>query len=126
MYPNAVGDRYPNLAHRLWVLQLPSGVADLNSPVTAPDVQRYIQSPGVGSIERIKLSRLAWDISGSEFAGRHQQYEIFYAGAPFVVRGVYTFHNFGYDEHVARLDEFLATYGTDAQPNRTATTSREV
>jgi 4-hydroxyphenylacetate 3-monooxygenase len=92
------------------VLQMPSGVADMRSSVTGPDVERYIASPGVGSEERIKLFRLAWDIIGSEFAGRHQQYELFYAGAPFVVRGVYAYRNYGYEQHVAELDEFLSSY----------------
>lgn len=97
------------------VLQLPSGVADMKSPTTAPDVERYIASPGVPSEERIKLFRLAWDIIGSEFAGRHQQYELFYAGAPFVVKGVYTYRNYGYEAQVAELDEFLAGYGVDGR-----------
>jgi 4-hydroxyphenylacetate 3-monooxygenase len=95
------------------VLQMPSGVSDMTSPVTGPDVERYIASPGVSSEERIKLFRLAWDIIGSEFAGRHQQYELFYAGAPFVVKGAYTFRNYGFESHVAELDEFLAAYGTE-------------
>ena len=47
---------------------------------------------------------------GSEFAGRHQQYEMFYAGAPFVVRGVYAYHNFGYADAVASVEEFLSGY----------------
>jgi 4-hydroxyphenylacetate 3-monooxygenase len=97
------------------VLQLPSSVADMKSPVTATDVERYIASPGVPSEERIKLFRLAWDIIGSEFAGRHQQYELFYAGAPFVVKGVYTYRNYGYETQVAELDEFLASYGVDGR-----------
>lgn len=97
------------------VLQLPSGVVDMKSPVTAPDIERYIASPGVPSEERIKLFRLAWDIIGSEFAGRHQQYELFYAGAPFVVKGVYTYRNYGYEAQVAELDEFLAGYGVDGR-----------
>jgi 4-hydroxyphenylacetate 3-monooxygenase len=37
-------------------------------------------------LERFRLFRLAWDLVGSEFAGRHVQYEKFYAGASFVVR----------------------------------------
>jgi len=77
------------------VLQLPSSVQDLTSPLTARDIEHYVQSPGVGSEERIKLFKLAWDIIGSEFAGRHQQYEMFYAGAPFVVKGAYTYRNCG-------------------------------
>jgi 4-hydroxyphenylacetate 3-monooxygenase len=97
------------------VLQLPSSVADLKSPVTKSDMERYVQSPGVTSEERIKLFKLAWDIIGSEFAGRHQQYEMFYAGAPFVVKGAYTFRNYGYDALVAELDVFLAAYGVDGE-----------
>ncbi|MDQ4504371.1 4-hydroxyphenylacetate 3-hydroxylase N-terminal domain-containing protein [Sinomonas sp. ASV322] len=97
------------------VLQLPSGVADMKSPTTAPDVERYIASPGVPSEERIKLFRLAWDIIGSEFAGRHQQYELFYAGAPFVVKGVYTYRHYGYEAQVAELDEWLAGYSIDGR-----------
>jgi 4-hydroxyphenylacetate 3-monooxygenase len=30
----------------------------------------------------VSLLKLAWDLIGSEFAGRHQQYEKFYAGPP--------------------------------------------
>ncbi|HZZ51196.1 MAG TPA: 4-hydroxyphenylacetate 3-hydroxylase N-terminal domain-containing protein [Pseudonocardia sp.] len=95
------------------VLQLPASVRDLTSELTSRDVRHYIQSPGVESVERIKLFKLAWDIIGSEFAGRHQQYEMFYAGAPFVVRGVYAFRNFDYDAAVADLDTFLSGYGVE-------------
>ena len=35
---------------------------------------------------RVALMRLVWDFLGSEFGSRHQQYEKFYAGAPFIVR----------------------------------------
>ena len=34
----------------------------------------------------MKLFKLAWDMVGSEFAGRHLQYEKFYAGASFIIR----------------------------------------
>lgn len=97
------------------VLQLPSSVRDLQSEVSKLDIERYVQSPGVPSEERVKLFKLAWDIIGSEFAGRHQQYEMFYAGAPFVVKGAYTFRNFGYDELVAALDVFLVSYSTNGE-----------
>ncbi|WP_454116924.1 4-hydroxyphenylacetate 3-hydroxylase C-terminal domain-containing protein [Microbacterium aurum] len=107
------------------VLQLPSGASDLQSPTTGPDIERYIQSPGAPSEERIKLFRLAWDIIGSEFAGRHQQYELFYAGAPFVVRGVYTFRHYGYEQQVAELDEFLDGYGLDGRVDASIPASPE-
>lgn len=68
------------------VIQLPSGVGDYDNPEAAADLARYVQSPGWSSIERVKLLKLVWDLVGSEFAGRHEQYEMFYAGAPFLVR----------------------------------------
>ncbi|GAB2662462.1 4-hydroxyphenylacetate 3-hydroxylase family protein [Nocardia goodfellowii] len=95
------------------VLQLPSSVEDLTSPLTSGDLTHYVQSPGVPSEERIKLFKLAWDIIGSEFAGRHQQYELFYAGAPFVVKGAYTYRNYGYERASAQVEQFLASYKLD-------------
>ncbi|MFT8394719.1 4-hydroxyphenylacetate 3-hydroxylase family protein [Propionibacterium sp.] len=95
------------------VLQLPSSVKDLESDFTKDDVARYVQSPGTPSTERVKLFKLAWDILGSEFGGRHQQYEMFYAGAPFIVKGVYAYQNFDYPAAVADLDDFLNSYGPD-------------
>lgn len=95
------------------VLQLPASVQDLASPLTSADVEHYIQSPGVPSVERIKLFKLAWDIIGSEFAGRQQQYEMFYAGAPFVVKAAYTYRNYGYEEPLRDVEMFLNSYKTD-------------
>jgi 4-hydroxyphenylacetate 3-monooxygenase len=46
---------------------------------------------------------------GSEFGGRHHQYEMFYAGAPFVTRG-YAFRNYGYEEAVGQVEDFLSGY----------------
>lgn len=91
------------------VIQLPSSYHELLNDETRPDMERYIQSPGVSATERIKLFKLAWDIIGSEFAGRHMQYEIFYAGAPFVAKG-YAYRNYGYDEPLRAVDKFLSSY----------------
>jgi 4-hydroxyphenylacetate 3-monooxygenase len=38
------------------------------------------------ALERMKLFKLAWDLLGSEFGARQEQYEKFYAGPPYVVR----------------------------------------
>ncbi|MPY81107.1 MAG: 4-hydroxyphenylacetate 3-hydroxylase [Actinophytocola sp.] len=91
------------------VLQVPASVADLTNPDTRADIDRYVHSPGTPAEERIKLFKLAWDAVGSEFAGRHHQYELFYSGAPFVVKG-YAFRNYGFDQPVADVDDFLAGY----------------
>lgn len=83
---------YPKMLHMVrdlaggGVLQLPSSVEDFLNPEMRADIDRYVQSPGVSSVERVKLLKLVWDLIGSEFASRHQQYEMFYVGAPFVVK----------------------------------------
>jgi 4-hydroxyphenylacetate 3-monooxygenase len=108
-------DFYPKLLHLVrdlcggGVIQLPSSAADYGNPEARADLERFVQSPGHPSAERVKLLKLVWDLIGSEFASRHQQYEMFYAGAPFLVRSrmsqVYDFTRAG-----ALVDQALAGY----------------
>lgn len=105
------------------VLQVPSSVAELVNADTAGDMERYVSGPDISAIERVKLFKLVWDAIGSEFAGRHQQYELFYAGAPFVVKG-YAFRNFDYAGPVRAVEKFLASYGVPA-PAAVGTSSTE-
>ncbi len=94
------------------VIQLPSSVRDFDNEQARADFDRFVQSPGYSSEQRVKLMKLAWDLIGSEFAGRHQQYEMFYAGAPFLVRSrmanVFDFARAG-----STVDRLLGTYGLD-------------
>jgi 4-hydroxyphenylacetate 3-monooxygenase len=107
---------YPRVLHLLreivgaGVIQVPSSYKELVNQETAADIKRYVKSPDVPSEERIKLFKLAWDLVGSEFAGRHHQYELFYAGAPYVAKG-YSYRNYGYDEPVELVESFLESYG---------------
>ncbi len=94
------------------VVQVPSSYQDLLGAETAADIKRYVRSPGLPAEERIKLFKLAWDLVGTEFGGRHQQYEMFYAGAPHVSRG-YAYRNYGYEEAVALVDSVLAGYSLE-------------
>ncbi|WP_458686350.1 4-hydroxyphenylacetate 3-hydroxylase family protein [Nocardia tengchongensis] len=98
------------------VLQVPSSVHELQDTQTRHDMDRYVSSPGLSAVERVKLFKLAWDAIGSEFAGRHQQYELFYAGAPFVVKG-YAFRNFDYDASTRTVEQFLASYDLSDMPS---------
>ncbi|MDP8958157.1 MAG: 4-hydroxyphenylacetate 3-hydroxylase [Actinomycetota bacterium] len=112
-------ETYPRALHLLrelaggGVMQLPSSYRELVSEETRGDMERYVQSPGYPTEERVKLFKLAWDLVGSEFGGRHHQYEMFYAGAPFVAKG-YAYRNYGYDEVVAEVEQFLAGYDLDS------------
>jgi len=100
------------------VIQLPSSHLDLTSEETKADMDRYMRSPNTSPEERVKLFKLAWDIVGSEFGGRHLQYEMFYAVAPFIAKG-YAFRNYGYDEALRSVESFLSTYELPRIPSVT-------
>src|SRR5215510_181983 len=68
------------------LITLPSSVRDFESGQTAPDVERYMRSASSDAKSKVALMRLAWDLIGSEFGGRQQQYEKFYGGASFLVK----------------------------------------
>lgn len=97
------------------VLQVPSSVDDMRSPESRADIDRYVQSPAAPAEQRVKLVKLAWDAVGSEFGGRHHQYEMFYAGAPFVVKG-YAFRNYDFTDSVHEVESFLDSYEIPAEP----------
>jgi 4-hydroxyphenylacetate 3-monooxygenase len=68
------------------VLQMPANSYVMHDEKMRLEFERHFQTPQLEAIDRMKLFRLAWDFVGSEFAGRQQQYEKFYAGASFIVR----------------------------------------
>jgi 4-hydroxyphenylacetate 3-monooxygenase len=64
----------------------------------------------------MKLFKLAWDLVGSEFAGRHQQYEKFYAGAPFIIRN-HSYRETDWPAFTKIVDNLIGSYdypGADA------------
>jgi 4-hydroxyphenylacetate 3-monooxygenase len=61
-------------------LQMPASIDVLDDAGLRDKFERWWASPGMSAIDRLKLYKLAWDLVGSEFAGRHQLYEKFYAG----------------------------------------------
>ena len=106
---------YPRLVHLVrelaggGVIQLPASVRELTNAETADDMRRYVQSPGVPAEQRVKLFKLVWDMVGSEFGSRHYQYEMFYAGAPFVAK-TYAYRNYGFPDVAQMVDACLAGY----------------
>ncbi len=53
------------------------------------DVDRYYQAKTSGAEERIRLFKLAWDMSGSSFGGRQDLYERFFFGDPVRMASAY-------------------------------------
>jgi len=88
-------DLYPRFINQIrelaggGIIMLPSSEADLANP----DVAAVLENMQVssrdeeGAHDRMTFLKLAWDAVGSEFASRHVQYEMFYAGAQFVTQG---------------------------------------
>lgn len=94
------------------VIQLPSSREDFANDEMREDIERFIQSPGYPARERVKLLKLAWDILGSEFAGRQMQYELFYAGAPHLVK-TRVFRNYDFEPSSALVRHALDGYDLD-------------
>jgi 4-hydroxyphenylacetate 3-monooxygenase len=69
------------------LLMLPSSVDDFANSEIADIISLTQISPAMSGQDRVKMLKLIWDAVGSEFASRHLQYEMFYAGAQFVTRG---------------------------------------
>ena len=93
---------------------LPSGVEDFGNPMLRNLIGKTQKSPAVDSEERVKFFKLVWDVIGSEFASRHTQYELFYAGAPFVTKG-HSFRTYDWAGAGAQLTGLLDSYRLDSE-----------
>jgi 4-hydroxyphenylacetate 3-monooxygenase len=96
------------------MIMQPSSLLDFGNPELADLIEKTQQSPAAGAREKVKFYRLAWDVVGSEFASRHTQYEMFYAGAQFVTKA-HSFRTFDWANATAMVDRFLAGYGLDEE-----------
>ncbi|MFY4776917.1 4-hydroxyphenylacetate 3-monooxygenase, oxygenase component [Metabacillus sp. RGM 3146] len=86
------------------LISLPSE-ADFQSEISQ-DLEKYLQSAALPAFERVKVFRLAWDLSMSAFGTRQTHYERFFFGDP--VRLATSLYN-GYDKtpYVQRVKDFL-------------------
>ena len=94
------------------LIMLPSSEADLGDPELRRIIERTQRSPAMAPLERIKFLKAAWDAIGSEFASRHTQYEMFYAGAQFVTAS-HSFRTYDWDGAAGLLDGLLSGYDID-------------
>jgi 4-hydroxyphenylacetate 3-monooxygenase len=105
-FPRA-SQRFPQILRKFGasgLMALPTE-ADTAGPAH-DDIERYLQSATLGGSERVRLFRLAWDMSMSAFAGRQTLYEYFFFGDPVRMAGalVRGYERTPYIEHVR---EFL-------------------
>lgn len=91
------------------VFQMPADISVMESNELRNVFESYFLTPQMGAKDRMKLFKLAWDVVGTEFAGRHQQYEKFYAGASFVVRN-HSYREAPWNQFDGFVDDLLASY----------------
>ena len=92
-YRTFMSDAYPRVIDLVrrsvasGLIYLPSSARDFANPQIDRYLAQYVRgSDGMGHRERIKIMKLLWDATGTEFGGRHALYELNYAGAPEDVR----------------------------------------
>ena len=91
-------------------IMLPSSAKDFENPEIAGYIDHSQSVVGPETQERVKLFKLAWDAIGSEFASRHIQFELFYAGAGYVVRNN-SYRTYDWDRATGMVDGLLDSYG---------------
>lgn len=89
------------------LMQMPADSTVLEDPILRKQFEDYYPTPFLEAIPRMKLLKFAWDIVGSEFAGRHQLYEKFYAGTSALVRNS-SFREAPWESFHATIDKALA------------------
>jgi len=99
------------------VFQMPADISVLEDPKLREQFEHYWHTPQGDATSRMKLYKLAWDLIGSEFAGRHLQYEKFYAGASFIVRG-HSFREAPWTDFHKVVDDLMASYGLPDKSRR--------
>ena len=91
------------------MLQMPADISVLGNPKTRELFEDLWRTPTHTALEKFKLFKLAWDLLGSDFAGRHLQYERFYMGPAFVVRS-HNSRECAWEEVESYVDQLLASY----------------
>ena len=111
---NAARNLYPQLYPRMAeVIQLLSASGIIMIPTEndrkgpmGDNIAKFLQARGANSDERIKLYRLAWDMTISSFGARQNLYEKFFFGDP-VRTQCALYENYDKQPYVERVKAFL-------------------
>jgi 4-hydroxyphenylacetate 3-monooxygenase len=95
--------------------QMPADASFLADSKLRETFEQYWTVAGANAIDRLKFMKLAWDYLGSELAGRHTQYERFYAGPQFV-HTFYNFNNCPWEDRKRPIDDLIASMQDPAGP----------
>ena len=100
--------------------QMPADSSFLSDPELREQFDTYWAGK-TSAIDRLKFMKLAWDYLGSELAGRHGQYEKFYAGPQFV-HAFYNFGNCPWDQYKGPVEALMQKMPVPDAPTMSRTT----
>jgi 4-hydroxyphenylacetate 3-monooxygenase len=87
-YRTIQADCYARIRHLIYqvvasgLIYLPSSARDFKEAELRPYLDKYLRgSHGINAEQRVKTLKLLWDAVGTEFASRHDLYEMNYSGS---------------------------------------------
>ena len=113
-------DLYPLLANSIRelsggaLIMLPSSIEDFKDPMLKKIIHTTQRAAAMGPEDKVKFLKACWDAIGSEFGSRHQQYEMFYAGARFVTAG-HSFRTYDWNSATDMVENLLSSYSLAAE-----------
>jgi len=91
------------------MIMLPSSIEDFKDPMLTKIIHTTQRAAAMEPEDKVKFLKACWDAVGSEFGSRHQQYEMFYAGARFVTTG-HSFRTYDWNSATGLVENLLAGY----------------
>jgi 4-hydroxyphenylacetate 3-monooxygenase len=91
------------------LIMLPSSIGDFKDPMLKKIIHTTQRAAAMEPEDKVKFLKACWDAIGSEFGSRHQQYEMFYAGARFVTAG-HSFRTYDWNSATGMVENLLSSY----------------
>jgi 4-hydroxyphenylacetate 3-monooxygenase len=91
------------------LIMLPSSLDDFKDPMLKKIIHITQRAAAMEPEDKVKFLKACWDAIGSEFGSRHQQYEMFYAGARFVTAG-HSFRTYDWNSATGMVENLLSSY----------------
>lgn len=96
------------------MIMLPSSIDDFKDPMLRKIIHTTQRAATMAPEDKVKFMKACWDAVGSEFGSRHQQYEMFYAGARFVTAG-HSFRTYDWNAATGMVEHLMASYALESE-----------
>ena len=99
------------------LIMLPSSIDDFKDPMLRNIIHTTQRAAAMAPEDKVKFLKACWDAIGSEFGSRHQQYEMFYAGARFVT-AAHSFRTYDWNSATGLVENLLSSYELTDELNK--------